>query len=72
MIDRKKYLELCQKNAAGIGGIFVEYSGGKYIPVSLSIWFNEMGECQNTAVLCDLNFKSTINCRLQEISCLDK
>ena len=71
-MERKKYLELCQKNAVGIKGIFVKYNGVKYIPISLSLWFNDKGEGQNTVVLSDLSGKSIINCRLQDIEHLDK
>ena len=71
-MERRKYLELCQKNATGIEGVFVEYGGTKYLPISLSLWFNERGERQNTAVLSDLNGKSIINCRLQDIISIDK
>lgn len=70
MIDRKLYLELCQRNAVG-GVSVVMYEGVKYYPVMLQIWFNDKGEPQNTAVLQDLNLKSFINCRLQDVS-LDK
>lgn len=71
-MERRKYLELCQKNAVGVEGVFVEYGGTKYLPISLSIWFNEKGEGQNTAILQDVNGKSIINCRLQDIISLDK
>lgn len=71
-MERKNYLELCQKVAVGYDGIFVEYGGIKYIPVSLVLWFNGKGEGQNTAVLQDPNSKSVMNCRLQDVSYLDK
>ena len=71
MIDRKLYLELCQRCAIGMGDVFVEYENTKYVPHSLSIWFNDKGETQNTAVLFDLNGKTVINCRLQDVY-LDK
>lgn len=71
-MERRKYLELCQKSAVGVGGALMEYNGIKYIPISLSLWFNDKGEGQNTAVLADLNGKSIINCRLQDIISLDK
>lgn len=71
-MERKHYLELCQKNAVKIESVFVEYNGSKYIPVALSLWFNEKGEGQNTAVMSDLNKNSIINCRLQDVVCVDK
>jgi hypothetical protein len=70
MIDRKLYLELCQRNAVG-GVNVVMYEEVKYYPVMLQIWFNDKGEPQNTAVLQDLNLKSFTNCRLQDVY-LDK
>ena len=50
----------------------MEYNGVKYIPISLSLWLNDKGEGQNTAVLSDLSGNSIINCRLQDIEHLDK
>lgn len=66
-MERKRYLQLCQKRAVGEKDVFVIYEGVEYIPISLSIWFNKKGETQNTAVLRDLNGKTFVNCRVIDI-----
>ena len=70
MTDRKRYLELCQMSAVG-ENVVVEYGGIKYKPTSLSIWFDDQGKTQNTAVLTDMCGRSIVNCRLQDVICID-
>ena len=66
-MERKRYLELCQRNAIYPKSVIVEYNGGDYYPVSLMIWFNSSGETQNTAKLIDKNCHSETHCRLSEV-----
>lgn len=50
-MERNRFLQLCQKEAAVPKSVIVYYDGAKYYPESLTIWFNEKGETQNTARL---------------------
>lgn len=70
-MQNRQYLELCQRSAIG-AEVYVIYNGAKYIPCSLSIWFNDVGEMQSTAVLQDLNGKTIVNCKVKDLMCLDK
>lgn len=67
MIDRKKYLELCQKNAVFKNSIKVKYKGFDYYPMSLEIWFDNKGTTQNSAVLEEINSRSVTYCKLSEV-----
>lgn len=51
MIERKRYLELCQMNAVYPDTVVVNYNGAKYHPVSYLMWFDRKGSPNNTAVL---------------------
>ena len=51
MIDRKRYLEMCQKNAVYRDAVKVYYNGSAFYPVSLEIWFDGFGATHNSAVM---------------------
>ena len=51
MIERKRYIELCQKNAVYPDSVIVYYKGGKYYAISYLMWFDEKGKVQNSAIL---------------------
>jgi hypothetical protein len=65
-MERKRYLELCQKVAVG-NNLVVLYDGTKYKPKSLLISFNDNGECQNSAILQDLKCTSTRQVLLERV-----
>ena len=67
-MERKHYLELCQKNAVNPDGVNVIYEGHKYYPLSLKIWFNWKGETKNTAEMLDCNSRSKLYCDVKDVS----
>lgn len=79
MIDRKTYLEMCQKVAvlpSGVLGIKekvpdelkVIYDGVVYYPLSLEISFDKDGKVINTAILHSLTANSIIERNLKDVS----
>ena len=79
MIERKTYLEMCQKVAilqSGVqnlkqnvpDGLKVVYDGIAYYPVSLDISFDKDGKVINTAILHSLTANSVIERNLKDIS----
>ncbi len=79
MIDRKTYLEMCQKVAvlpSGVLGIKekvpedlkVIYDGIVYYPLSLEISFDKDGKVINTAILHSLTANSIIERNLKDVS----
>jgi hypothetical protein len=79
MIDRKTYLEMCQKVAvlpSGVLGIKekvpddlkVVYDGVAYYPLSLEISFEKDGKVINTAILHSLTANSIIERNLKDVS----
>lgn len=78
MIERKEYLEMCQKVSVLPGGIFgikqnvpddlkVVYDGIAYYPVSLDIRFDKYGRVINTAIIHSLRANSVIERNLKDI-----
>ena len=79
MIERKIYLEMCQKVAilqSGVqnlkqnvpDGLKVVYDGIAYYPVSLDISFDKDGKVINTAIIHSLYANSVIERNLKDIS----
>lgn len=79
MIERKTYLEMCQKVSvlpSGVLGIKqnvpddlkVVYDGIAYYPVSLDIRFDKDGKVINTAIIHSLCANSIIERNLKDIS----
>lgn len=67
-MDRKKYLELCQKNAVQPNSVILIYQGGRYYPLALKIWFNGNGETNNTAEMVDCSAsRSKIYCDIRDV-----
>ena len=77
-MDRKFYLELCQKVSVlknGICGIkenvpnelMVVYNGIKYYPIAYELSFDDKGNVRHTAILHDLNANSIINADLRKV-----
>lgn len=71
MIDRKLYLEMCQRNSVYPKSEIVEYKGIQYYPRRLLIWFQN-GTPKNSAIMDAVIGSSGIQCDLSDIVCLDK
>ena len=79
MIERKKYLEMCQRVAILPSGVQnlkqnvpdnlkVVYDGIAYYPVSLDISFDKDCNVINTAILHSLTANSVIERNLKDVS----
>lgn len=77
-MDRKLYLELCQKVSVlknGICGIkenvpdelTVVYNDIKYYPVAYELSFDDKGNVRHTAILHDLKANSITNADLERV-----
>lgn len=67
-LDRKRYLELCQRNAVDPNSVNVIYQNAKYYPLALKIWFNGNGETKNTAEMVDCVARSKMYCDVKDVS----
>jgi hypothetical protein len=65
-MERKLYLELCQKYAIG-EDIRVLYKDTEYHPYRYELGFDDKGKSIHTAILIDLNKHSLLYCGLVEI-----
>lgn len=67
-MDRKRYLELCQKNSIDTNSIVVFYEKHRYHPLGLKIWFNGNGETKNTAEMVDCVSKTKLYADVKDVS----
>ena len=78
-MNRKLYIELCQKVSvlkSGICGIkenvpdelMVVCSGIKYYPVAYKLSFDDKGNVRHTAILHDLKANSIMNANLEKVA----
>ena len=78
MIERKKYLEMCQMVAVLPSGVFgikqnvpdnlkVVYEGIAYYPVSVDISFDKDGKVINKAIIHSLHANSIIEANLKDV-----
>ena len=65
-MERKRYLELCQKYAVG-EDIRVLYKETEYYPCRYELGFDSSGKSTHTAILSDIKTNSLIYCRLDDI-----
>ena len=65
-MERKRYLELCQKYAVS-GNIMVKYKDTKYHPYRYELGFDSNGTSVHTAILKDLKANSLLYCRLEDV-----
>lgn len=65
-MERKRYLELCQKYAVG-EDIRVKYKDTEYHPYRYELGFNKQGKSIHAAILKDIKANSLLCCRLEEI-----
>ena len=66
-MERKHYLELCQRNAVQPKSVVVWFDGIGYRPIEYRLRFNEKGEVIHTAVLKDLKANCLVNCDLERV-----
>ena len=65
-MERKRYLELCQKYAVG-GDIRVKYKDTLYHPYRYELGFDGSGKSIHTAILKDLKVNSVVYAMLKNI-----
>ena len=65
-MERKQYLELCQKYAVG-GDIRVKYKDTLYHPYRYELGFDSSGKSIHTTILKDLKANSLLYCGLEDI-----
>lgn len=65
-MERKQYLELCQKYAIG-EDLRVKYKNTEYHPYRYELGFDGGGKSIHTAILKDIKSNSVIYARLQDI-----
>lgn len=65
-MERKQYLELCQKCAAG-GDIRVKYKDTGYHPYRYELGFDSSGNSIHTAILKDLKTNSVVYTMLENV-----
>jgi hypothetical protein len=66
IMERKRYLELCQKYVIGCD-VRVEYKGTEYHPYRYELGFDNNGKSIHTAILKDLKANSLLKCRLEDV-----
>lgn len=68
-MNRKEYLELCQKCAILKNeNITVNFDGISYYPVGYKITFDNNGNPLHTAILKDLRANCLVECRLDKVT----
>ena len=65
-MERKQYLELCQKYAIGCD-IRIKYKDTEYHPYRYELGFDSNGKSIHTAILKDLKANSLLYCRLEDV-----
>ena len=65
-MERKRYLELCQKCAVG-GDIRVLYKDTEYHPCRYELGFDSSGKSIHTAILKDVNANSVLHTKLENV-----
>lgn len=65
-MERKRYLELCQKYAVGCD-IMVKYKDTEYYPYRYELGFDDKGNSIHTAILKDLKANSLLYCWLKDV-----
>jgi hypothetical protein len=70
-MDRKKYLELCQRVAVQReeipADLLVSCDGVKYIPTAYKLWFDKEGISQHTAILKDYKSNTILCAELEKV-----
>ena len=63
-MERKLYLELCQRHAMKCG-VLVEYDGIAYQPYAYELKFQQDGKIKHTTILKDPKSNCLVYCRLE-------
>lgn len=71
-MERKRYLELCQRNAVQPKSVVVQLDGIGYYPIEYRLGFDKDGKSAHRAVLQDMKAKSVINCPLEGVKEYEK
>lgn len=66
-MERRRFLELCQRNAIDPDSVNVIYQGCKYHPIALKIWFNSKGEAKNTAEMIDCTSRTKLYADVKDV-----
>ena len=66
-MERKLYLELCQRQAMK-GDTLVEYGGIAYQPYAYELKFQQDGKIKHTAILKEPKANSLVYCRLEDVT----
>lgn len=67
IVERKRYLELCQQNAVKPHSVFVRFENANYYPIEYRLCFDGNGQVVNRVVLQDTKANSVVNCLLKEV-----
>lgn len=68
MIERKRYLELCQINSVYYPmREKVTYQGIEYYPINLTIWFDSKGKTQNSGSMYEVKSGSRLTALLEDL-----
>ena len=65
-MERKLYLELCQRQAMK-GGVLVEYDGISYQPYAYELKFQTDVKKKHTAILKEPKSNCLVYCRLEDV-----
>ena len=65
-MERKRYLELCQKYAVG-EDIRVKLIDTEYHPYRYELWFDDKWNSIHTVILKDLKANSLLYCGLEDV-----
>ena len=65
-MERKLYLELCQRQAIK-GGVLVQYGDIAYQPYAYELKFQQDGKIKHTAILKEPKANSLVYCRLEDV-----
>ena len=65
-MERKLYLELCQRQATK-GGVLVECDTIAYQPYAYELKFQTDGKIKHTAILKEPKANSLVYCRLEDV-----
>ena len=66
-MDRKEYLEICQRNAACEDKQVVLFGGCEYYPVSYCLWFDKKGAIEHSAIMIEKKSGSEMRCLLEDV-----
>lgn len=66
-MERKTYLELCQKNSLFPKSVMVEYGGALYYPKAYLLWFDDQGIAKHSALMAGKIGKHEIRCLLDDV-----